>query len=502
MDNDDHAASILGSLIEGAADAIITTDLDGLINRFNAAAEMLFGCAAPELIGQHISALVPPLRRSEFELWLRLVTQEGRALRGDTEVLGNDGQIIQTYVSMSPLKDAHGTIVGALLFCVDISMRLTLQNVMQKERDLLEAILETTNDAIIMVDSARWVVSANLQFETFFHLARYQIINQPVEVLTEQIRMRPDLPDELVNILLTFVGDAYQSAGGDFEIGGPQLRILVWYSSPVYAHDGTNMGRLFVFRDATREREVDRMKTEFVSLVSHELRTPLTSILGFTDFILDGDAGPVGGQVREYLDIVKINTGRLIGLINDILDVTRIEAGRVDLKRSLCFIDELIDSVVQSMFLVIDSRRQQLTLKIEPDLPPLWVDRERIAQAFTNLLSNASKYSPADSELIVEARLVREPEDFAAGAPPDIFVPAIQVAVHDRGMGIAPQDQKHLFTRFYRAEQAARRQIAGTGLGLAIAKSFIDLHNGHIWFQSRLGYGSSFYFSIPLVEVE
>ena len=494
------AADTLGGLVQYAADPIITTDLDGMINRFNGAAETLYGCSAGEMIGQHVTTLAPPSRRSEYALWLHLVTKEGRALRGDTEALGKSGQVFQTYLSMSPIRNAHGAMTGVALFTMDVTGRLALQNALQKEHDLFEAILETSNDAIVMVNMGRSIVTANLQFETFFHIPRYQFVNQPITVLTEAIRTRPELPDDLVNILLTFVGDDTQSAGGDFEIVEPQPRVLIWYSAPVYAHDGTNMGRLFVFRDATREREVDRMKTEFVSLVSHELRTPLTSILGFTDLVLDGDAGKVEGRVREYLDIVKVNTDRLVGLINDILDVTRIEAGRIELKRETCRIDELIDSVVQSMFLFIDNRQQQLTVKVEPDLPPAWIDRERITQALSNLLSNASKYSPSDTEIIVAARLARVPEDCPPGTPEDVVLPAIQVVVRDHGMGIAAQDQKRLFTRFYRAEQASRRQIAGTGLGLAIAKSFIELHDGHIWYESRLDYGSSFYFSIPIVE--
>lgn len=488
-----------GSIFESLGDPIIITNVEGIVTGFNPAAETLYGYSAPEIIGQHFSILVPADRQAEYELWIRMVAQEGRVIRSDTEGLIRGGHIIPVHATLSPIRE-NGGVTGVVVLTLDFSVRMSFQSLLQRERDLLEAILETTNDAILMVDTARIVVTANLQFEVFFNLLRYRFLNRPVESLVAQIREQADLPADLANVLLAYVGDSYQTIGGEIKMAGPPPRVLVWYSASVYAQSSTNVGRLFVFRDATREREVDRMKTQFVSLVSHELRTPMTAIKGFTDMILDGDAGPIDHEVREYLNIVKINTDRLKALIDDTLNITRIETGRIELQIRQCSVRDLINSVVQSLFPIIDSRKQSLTVNLYPDLPSIQVDQEKTAQVLMNLLDNATKYSPPGSEITIDARYVGRTANLGASAPADVKLPAILIGVHDMGMGIAEAEQVHLFTHFYRTEAATRRQIAGTGLGLAIVKAFVELHQGRVWVDSEIDKGSSFYFTIPLEE--
>jgi PAS domain S-box-containing protein len=493
------SGSYFSGVIHHAGDPIICCDLAGMLLSFNPAAEAFYGYPAAEVIGQPLTMLVLTSRRAEVESWLRAVVQEQRAVRYESENVDRQGRIFHVSMGMSPIIDG-GDVVGVATWTVNISERVAVQSTLQEERNLVEAILEATNDAIVVVDPLGQIVAANLQFEIFFQLPRYQWINHPVSALIDQVRARADLPGDLANILLTFVGDKSQSAGGDFEVGAPMPRTLIWYSAPVYAHDGTNIGRLFVFRDATREREADRMKSEFVSLVSHELRTPTTSIRGFIDLLLEGDAGPIDAPVREYLEIVKVNADRLITLVNDVLDISRIEAGRIEVRRDLYSITAIIDSVVQTMYPLIEARQQCLVVRAAEDLPLVSVDRERMTQVVTNLVGNASKYTPSGGEVTIEAHQVDTVEALTPGAPSNVILPALLVAVHDTGIGIASKDQVQLFNRFFRTEQATRRQISGTGLGLTIVKSFVELHGGHVWINSEIERGSSFYFTIPLLE--
>src|SRR5262249_49698382 len=324
------------------------------------AADLRHGYAASEVSVKPALMLVHYTRRTEYDTWPRLVIQEARALKGDTERIGKDGRIVPVYTTMWPLQDLDSKVYGIAEFTFDAGKQIAIQNALQKERDLLEAILEATNDAIIMIDTSRQIVAANLQFEVFFQLPRYELVNRTIDELVQHINAREDLPGNLANLLLTFVGDSYQSAAGDFEMTMQERRVLVWYSTAVQANDGTRVGRLFVFRDATHEREGDRMKTEFGSPGSHELRTPLTSTKGFTDFILDGDAGRIEQTVREYLNIVKFNADRLLSLINDILDITRIEAGRVELRREMHSIQGLVDASMMSVRSMVQEREQRL----------------------------------------------------------------------------------------------------------------------------------------------
>jgi PAS domain S-box-containing protein len=492
--------SYLTSLVENAGIPFITTDLAGQVTGCNPAAERFYGCVAEEINGQSISIIISPYNRPEHERAIWIVGQEAHSWETITDHISSDGRTLSVRLILSPIKDGDGAVIGISWLSIDLGEQVAVQNALQQERDLLEAILETANDAMIMLDTSGRPVSANLQFESFFRLQRYQMVGQPIELLLELIRSRPDLPGELVNVLATFGTDRYQTAGGDFEITSPERRVLVWYSAPVHAHDGETMGRLFVFRDATREREVDRMKTEFVSLVSHELRTPLTSIKGFADFILEGDAGSISDEVRSYLGIIEINADRLTNLISDILDLTRIEAGRIELHQDSRRLADILESVLISMRPMIEKRKQHLHAEVTEGLPPIWADFDRLAQVISNLLSNASKYTPEGGNLLIKAQLINDRADLPPQAPAALALPAFLIGVHDNGMGIDPEDQAQVFNRFFRTEQATRQQIQGSGLGLTIVKSFVELHGGNIWLNSEVEQGTSVYFTIPLVE--
>ena len=164
------------------------------------------------------------------------------------------------------------------------------------------------------------------------------------------------------------------------------------------------IGRLYVFRDVTHEREVDRMKSEFVSLVSHELRTPLTSIKGYIDLLMDGDAGELNEEQLEYLGIAKNNADRLVALINDLLDVSRIESGKVELQRTVVDLDRLIQNAASSLRPQIEAKRQHLELDLSRTAHTVLADADRVTQILTNLLSNAYKYTPVGGTISVIVR--------------------------------------------------------------------------------------------------
>jgi signal transduction histidine kinase len=273
----------------------------------------------------------------------------------------------------------------------------------------------------------------------------------------------------------------------------------VWYSLPVYAQSGILLGRLFVFRDTTRERELDRMKIEFITLVSHELRTPLTSVKGFSDLILENETLPLEDETREYLQIISLNADRLITLLNDILDITRIETDRIELKPELCPMEDVIAQVTISLQPMLKERGHTVIVEIEPALPPVWADHARMIQIVTNLLTNAIKYTLEPGEITVRAVSIQQPDHIPTRAGRDLILPCVLVSVQDTGVGITVEDQAHLFERFYRAKSDASRLVGGTGLGLTIVKSFVEMHGGQVWFETAPGTGSIFFFTVPVV---
>jgi signal transduction histidine kinase len=230
-------------------------------------------------------------------------------------------------------------------------------------------------------------------------------------------------------------------------------------------------------------QEMNRLKTEFVSMVSHELRTPLTSIQGYAELLLEDEQ--IAGEERESLTIVKKNADRLLGLINDLLDLSRMEAGKIDLHRTSLDLACLIPEVAGSLRPLIEAKRQRLRLDLGDALPAVWADEDRVTQILTNLISNAHKYTLMEGSITVAAR---RDNGF------------VRVDVSDTGIGLSPEDQAQLFTKFFRAHDRSPQSSRGTGLGLVITRLLVELHGGRITLSSAPGQGSTFSFTLPALE--
>ena len=348
------------------------------------------------------------------------------------------------------------------------------------------AVFNATSEAIILISPERHFLSVNKQFTEFFGLRPEQVVGKRFDEFraeVERIFVDPSAFTSIVN------GTAEDSVRRFTEIVAqhwPVPRELELYSTPVLGVGDIYLGRLYVFRDVTHQREVDRMKSEFVSLVSHELRTPLTSIKGYVDLLLDGDAGEITEEQLEYLEIVKNNSDRLVALINDLLDVSHIESGKITLQRTAVDLNRLITGVISSLRPQLAAKQQHLKLEIAADLPAIWGDADRITQVLINLLSNAHKYTLSGGTITLRTYLV-EPE-------------YVCVEVQDTGIGLSPSEQAQLFTKFFRAKNPATSDIGGTGLGLTITRSLIEIHGGKITVKSEPGVGSTFSFTLPTTE--
>ncbi|MBX3060362.1 MAG: GAF domain-containing sensor histidine kinase [Anaerolineae bacterium] len=229
----------------------------------------------------------------------------------------------------------------------------------------------------------------------------------------------------------------------------------------------------------------NQAKSEFVSLVAHELRVPMTSIKGYADLIVSGVAGPLNEQQTQFLEVIRRNLQRMSTLITDLSDINRIESGKMTFNNKTFDIRETVADVTGSLHERIDARQQTLDIDIEDEVPDVYADPVRIAQVLTNLVSNANKYTPDGGQIFV--RIVREP-GFTA------------VSVRDTGIGISEENQKKLFTQFFRAEDHAVREQPGWGLGLSIVRKMVEAQGGQIRFTSELGKGSTFTFTIPLAK--
>ncbi|MEM9203859.1 MAG: ATP-binding protein [Actinomycetota bacterium] len=265
-------------------------------------------------------------------------------------------------------------------------------------------------------------------------------------------------------------------------------------ATPISA-DGQTVGTVVIVDDVTREREVDRMKTDFISTVSHELRTPLTSVLGFTKIIQrrledrvyphadrsDPKVDKAIGQVDDNLEIILSEGERLTSLINTVLDISKMEAGEVEWADESVDIDEVIDTAIRATAGLFTGEDVTVHVEVEPGLPPVRGDRERLVQVMVNLLSNAQKFTDHGS---VEVRAALDGD-------------AIQIDVADTGIGVAAADLPDLFERFRQVGENLTDRPVGTGLGLPICREIVEHHGGMIDATSQLGSGTTFTVRLP-----
>jgi signal transduction histidine kinase len=234
--------------------------------------------------------------------------------------------------------------------------------------------------------------------------------------------------------------------------------------------------------EASERDQLDRMKDEFVLTASHELRSPLTSVQGFAELLMMDRDSLTERQV-ETVEIILDNCRHLVRLLNDLLDLARSDAGRLTIRPRPTLLAPLIEEVVRTLRAQTDGSEQSLTEKIEPDLPLIEVEPDRIRQILVNLVTNAHEYSPERASIEVSARVTD------AG---------VEIDVTDNGPGIPPAQMEHIFERFVRGNAGLTQRVGGTGLGLAISKSLVELHGGTISVDSEVGRGSTFRVVLPL----
>jgi PAS domain S-box-containing protein len=337
-----------------------------------------------------------------------------------------------------------------------------------------QAILEGIADGVIVFDRDGVAVVANPAIGRILDRSPDAIIGSNISRLMGENIVEADL-EMLVDMLS---GRELNTSSVKINWGEKTLSVSF---APVRAAPHQVMGTVAVFRDFTHEAEIDRMKSDFVSIVSHELRTPLTSIKGYLDLVLMGASGPTNKQQESFLQIAKSNTDRLHGLVSDLLDISRMESGKMTLDVQVVSLLQVVKQVSSSMRKEFQDRGLTLTVDVPPELPEILGDPARIAQILINLLGNAYKYT-SEGGAILRVRPGRR---------------VLQVDVIDTGVGISLEDQDKLFTPFFRADEQAVRQETGSGLGLTITKSLVEMHGGEMRVASKPGKGSTFTFTLP-----
>ena len=346
------------------------------------------------------------------------------------------------------------------------------QRALRATAALQSSLIDATIDGICMTDRDGEVLIANKPLRRMtLELGLPQSGTVPERLLAIADRVtEPERYRERMRALAVAPGDA---SIDEFEIAGTG-RVFRGYTSPIPG------GRIWTLREITADRELDRMRDAFVATVSHELRTPLTSISGFLE-MLEDEQHALGDTGRQYLDVIRRGTERLHALVEDLLLIAQIEARRVELQLEPVDLVRLAESAAEAVRPA--AAEKAVTLEVKADSPPaVLADEHRLRQVLDNLLSNAVKFTPEGGTVSVSAA--------ADGS-------GARLVVADTGIGVSEEEQKQVFSRFFRASTATRRAIPGTGLGLAICHALIEQHGGSIEFSSLEGRGTEVSVTLP-----
>ena len=342
----------------------------------------------------------------------------------------------------------------------------------EEERDKTQSIITNFADGLLLFNAKNKLSLVNPQAEKFFNIKKENIIGKSISSLNAIPVIKPVL--DLVR----------EEAKGVFrkEAQLNKNSVLEVSAVPIASEEET-LGTLVILHDVTREKLIETMKTEFVSLAAHQLRTPLSAIKWTLRIFLDGDLGKIPPEQQDLLEKTYKSNERMISLINDLLNVTRIEEGRYLYRSTLTSLETVAQFVVNSYKEAIGRKGIKVELeKPKEPLPQVLIDVEKVRLAIQNLLDNAIRYTPTGGEVTISLKHDKK---------------EIELSMKDSGLGIPRDQQERVFSKFFRAANVMRTDTEGSGLGLFIVKNIIEAHGGRIWFESEENKGSTFHFTLP-----
>ena len=391
-------------------------------------------------------------------------------------------------------KDERGETVGYFLGLFNLSSikqaeaglkeaQVALMNILEdtkearrkaeEEKTKTQEIIASLTDGLLVFDEKNCLSLMNPQAESLLRIKNKETAGKSTVQLLTVPKMR-----NLAQLLGKEIKNLFRE-----ELRLKENFVLEISTIPLKA-DELKIGSLVILHDISREKMIERMKTEFVSISAHQLRTPLSAIKWTLRMLLDGDLGKITSEQREFIEKTYESNERMINLINDLLNVTRIEEGRYLYKPTLSDIEQVLKYVIGPY--QEEATKKGISFEFEKTKkkpPKVLLDVEKMRLAFQNLVDNAIRYTPSGGKVTVSINYGKK---------------EVVVSVKDTGVGIPSDQQERVFTKFFRGANVIRMETDGSGLGLFITRNIVESHGGKIWFDSQEGKGTTFYFSIPV----
>ncbi|MDH3251546.1 MAG: PAS domain S-box protein [Ignavibacteria bacterium] len=490
---------------ENISDCLIITDLEGIILDWNVAAEKIFGYSKQDVIERDVSLLYRPDDYVVMEEHIRHQLDAVGRWSNECIFVRKDGSEGLSEVTLVPLMDEHGDVVGRITVLRDITEQSQAERALRDSEEKYRLLIDRMQDGVVVT------VEGKIQYcnEAFSRILGYEFAAELIGVRFETLVASEDL---------WMVNDRDrrrlrgESVPNQYEFRmlhkGNGSRVYVSMSVGLTSYH-RNVAMLATVKDFTERKKVEeevlrakllaehanRAKSEFLANMSHEIRTPMNGIMGMTQLALDTE---LTTEQREYLGMVKSSAEALLIVINDILDFSKIEAGRLELDMRPFNFRECIDEAVKSLGLRAHQKGLELTYNIDPILPEAIVgDPIRLRQILINLIGNAVKFTDR-GEVAVS---VRVSDGGVSGLPGETNTPGLKdslvlhFVVRDTGIGIPKEILTLIFDPFTQADGSTTRRFGGTGLGLSITKQLVQLMDGDVWVESEEGQGSEFHFT-------
>ena len=483
-------------LIEGSLGMVCTHDLEGTLLSINGHGASTIGRTTDQLVGHSLLEFIPKERHRNLGIYLKTIIATGEA-QGLLHLRHIDGDIrVVAYRNKLIAVPGHEPYV--LGFAVDITDQTRMEGRIRTLTRQSDSILESVGDGIYGIDLDGRITVINSAASQMLGYKPGELLHQNMHLTIHHTKADgtpyPEaeccIKRTLFSLETVRVSNEvfWRKDGTSFPVeyvARPQIDTHTDASgSP--KPGGKAIGVVVAFTDTTERRALDRMKDEFISTVSHELRTPLTSLRAALGLVTGGALLARPEKMQQMLEIALDNTDRLVRLVNDILDLERISSGKSELQLTMCSVDDLLQRA--SDLQQAAAAKAGIQLNCIASGTRVWADSDRILQTLTNLISNAIKFSPSGSDVLLTAHAVDENE--------------VVLEVTDHGRGIPADKLDTIFERFQQVDASDSRAMGGTGLGLAICRSIITQHGGRIWATSTPGphtpnQGTTFHFTLP-----
>jgi PAS domain S-box-containing protein len=482
---DDLAARHLAKVVESSDDAIVSKDLNGTILSWNGAAERLFGYSAAEAVGKSIRMIIPDDRQTEEDQVLATI-RAGRAISHlETIRRRKDGTMVPISLTVSPIYDDHGKVIGASKIARDISDRVAGAVALRR----LAAVVESSDDAIITKSLDSTITSWNPAATKIFGYTEDEALGKSIRMLIPD-DLQSEEDDVLAKIKTGKRVDHYETVRKRKDGSLISISLTV---SPIRDAAGQVVGASKIARDVTdrvrlykEAQAANRLKDEFLAVLSHELRTPLNAILGYAR-LLRSRMMPED-QIDRALETLERNARWLTQIVDDVLDVSRIVSGKIRLDVQSVDLQSVINNAVATVQPAADAKGLRIQTLIDPRSGPVSGDPDRLQQVVWNLMSNAVKFTPKGGR--VQVRLERVNSH-------------VEIVVSDSGIGIGADFLPFVFERFRQADSGPTRKTGGLGLGLAIVRHIVEMHGGTVDASSPgEGQGATFTVRMPVMSVQ